>query len=113
MNGQTAQRRSMSAWTGMAIGFRAFYAVIVDGGELFGSAWLAMLAGVLGAVPVGMALKMMRRAEPEKSAAAALEGAAGSWGRRLIGLGFFIILTYDAGAVISLMSSTAKYVAMP
>lgn len=113
MKRYTAQRRSLSTWTGMAIGFRAFYAVMVDGGELFGSAWLAMLMSVLGAVPVGLALKMLRSAAPERTAVAALEEAAGTWGKRLIGLALFAILTYDAGAVVSLMSSTAKYVAMP
>ena len=108
-----AQRRSLSTWTGMAIGFRAFYAVMVDGGELFGSAYLAMLLGLLGAAPVGWALKILRRSAPEKTGAAVLRDAAGTWGRRLIGLTLFAVLTYDTGAVISLMSSTAKYVAMP
>ena len=113
MSKRTVQRRSLCTWTGMAIGFRAFYAVIVDGGQLYGSAWLAMLAGLIGAVPTVLALKALRCATPERQAAEALNGLAWRLGKRLIALALFVVLIYDAGAVISLMSSTAKYVAMP
>jgi len=109
----TVQRRSLCTWTGMAIGFRAFYAVMVDGGQLYGSAWLAMLAGLIGAVPTVLSLKALRCAMPEQDAEKALNGLLGRQGKRLIALIIFVVLIYDTGAVISLMSSTAKYVAMP
>ena len=114
MNRQTnVQRRSLCTWAGMAAGFRVFCAVVIDGGQLYGSAWLSVLMAALLFLPVGGALIAWRRTNPSASAEDALELAAGRWGKRIICLFFTVVLTCDAGAVIGLMSSTAKYVAMP
>ena len=114
MNGKmTVQRRSLCTWAAMAAGFRTFYAVIIDGRQLFGSAWISVLAAVLLFAPVGGALIAMRKMDPSHLPEEALEAAGGRWGRRLVGVMFAVVLIYDAGAVVSLMSGTAKYVAMP
>ncbi len=113
MGRMTAQRRSLCTWIGMAIGFRLFCAVIVDGGQLFGSAWLAMLMGLLLSIPAAAALIPVRRLRPELEGPEALRSAAGSMGMKLAGLILTVVLVYDAGALITLMTSTAKYVAMP
>lgn len=113
MGRMTAQRRSLCTWMGMAIGFRAFWAVAVDGGQLFGSTWLAMLIGLLLSLPAAAALISVRRLRPELDGIDALKTAAGGTGVKFAGLILTIVLVYDAGAVITLMTSTAKYVAMP
>lgn len=113
MGKMTAQRCSLCTLFGMAAGFRAFYAVIVDGGRLFGSGWISIVLGLLLSIPVAAALMMIRRAQPDLPAAQALRWAAGKWGARLTGAVLLVILVYDAGGVISIMSSTVRYVAMP
>lgn len=113
MGKMTAQRRSLCTLFGMATGFRAFYAVIVDGGRLFGSGWISIVLGLLLSLPVVVVLMAIRRVQPEIPAADALKWAAGKWGARLIAGALAAILIYDAGGVISIMTSTVRYVAMP
>lgn len=109
----TAQRRSICTFSGIAIGFRAFYAVLVDGAQMYGSSWLVILLSAALALPVVLALIALRKVEPQKSAADVLKNTVGRWGTRLSGLLLSAVLLYDSAAVLRLMNSTAKYVAMP
>ncbi len=111
--GLSGERRGVCALVGMSVAFRAFYAVIADGAPMYGSRWLAVLGGtVLSLIPVGITV-FLRRRNPACSAEDALKQSVGRWGTGFIGALFFLILTYDAAAVLRLMSSSAKYVAMP
>ncbi len=111
--GGTAQRRSVCTLTGMAIGFRAFLAVALDGGELYGSGWIVLTAGMVLSIPVAAALMIIRRLFPHEEAAGALSGAGGRIGVRLTGTALFLILVCDAGSVLQMMSTAARYVAAP
>ncbi len=109
----SAQRRSICTLTGIAIGFRAVYAVLVDGAQMFGSAWIAILLALLLALPTAGSLMLLRKAHPQTDAAAALKRTAGKWGTKIIGLLLLVVLLYDSAAVLRLMNAAAKYVAMP
>lgn len=109
----TVQRRSLCTWTGMAVGFRSFCAVTIDGGQLYGSAWISVLIGLLLAAPCAAALIALRPNGGKNMPEAALRQTASDWGTKLFAAVLMLALIYDAGAVISLMSSTARYVAMP
>ncbi len=111
--GLTVQRRSLCTLTGMAIGFRAFYAVIVNGGQMYGSRWIALLIALLLAAPVALMLIPVRRKYSRAGGKKALNGTVWEWGERLLNLLLFIVLTYDAAATIRILCGTAKYVAMP
>ncbi len=108
-----AQRRSICTWTGIAVGFRAFYALTVDGAQMFSGGWIAVLLSGLLALPVMLALREIRRAYPNESAVQAFRNTAGTWLSRLTAAVLFAVLTYDSAAVLRLMNSTAKYVAIP
>lgn len=107
------QQRSLCTWTGIAIGFRVFFAVMVDGAQLFSGGWIAVLMAGALALPIMLALKMMRCAYPDKRAVQAFESASGVWVGKISMLLLFLVLIYDCAAVLRLMSGTAKYVAMP
>jgi len=114
MNGRTRSRcAGLCALSGIAAAFRSFYAVTIDGAAVYSSRWIVLLGGLLLALPAAGALVLLRRSCPEKSAAQALEYASGRWGARGLSLIYFAVLTYDAGALLRMMSAAARYVAMP
>lgn len=114
MSGRTViQRREICAFTGMAVGFRAFYAVFVDGRGLMNSGWLAVLAGLILALPAVCLLIPIRKGNPSLPPAEEMEHAAGKWSVRALGIILFALLTYDAAASVRILAGTVRYVAMP
>ncbi len=101
----TAQRRSLCAMTGIAIGFRVFYAMAVDGGELYGSGWISVLLGLVMALPVGAALIALRNTDWSRNGGSAFRKAAV--------LILFAVLTYDLGAGVQAASGMVRYASMP
>lgn len=110
---RSAQRRGLRALTGIAVGFRAFYAVAVDGGNLYGSGWISALMGAALALPVVLVTEALCGMTPKRSAQEALKAAVGRAGASAAGIVLFVIFAYDAGVMLQMMSSAAKYVAMP
>lgn len=108
-----ANRRGICTLTGMAVGFRVFYAAVVDSGQLLGSMWISVLAGMLLALPAALFLAAVRRCCPQAEAGEAVRSLLGGMGLKALAAIYLPVLIYDAGASLRIMSSAAKYVAMP
>ena len=107
------QRREICVLTGMALIFRAVYAVMVEEGELMNAGVPAALLALLLSLPAAAFLIPLRRRTPGCPADEAVRQAVGRGGARLLGGVLFCLLSYDAAVSLRILAGAVRYVAMP
>ena len=112
LTGKKMRQSSVCTLAGMAIGFRTFYAVVIDGGHLYGSGWLAILLAMIVSLPVSLLILFLNRKKPQLHPAEIIRESTGNIGCALIGLILACVLVYDAGAVLRIITGMVKYVAL-
>lgn len=112
-NTSTAGRREIGTLTGMAIGFRAFLAAVLDGSGLMNSTWLALLTGGALALPAVGAMALVRRFRPKEEGGQAICSTVGRRAAACLYALWLVLLIYDGAASLRLLCSTVRYVAMP
>lgn len=110
---RSAQKKEVCALVGVAAGFRAFYEVTVDDGQLMNGAWISILLGMILALPTALSLAAIRRYRPEAETDSVVRELVGSGGLKALAATYLSVMVYDAGASLRIMASAAKYVAMP